>query len=110
VTGLIDFGALAIDSFATDIARLIGSLVGADPAAREQASAAYEQVRPLTATEHSLVRAFDASSVLLSPLNWFAWNYFEHRVFADRSTIITRVDEQLAQLEQLAARGSPWEC
>ena len=48
VTGMIDFGAVDIDTPATDIARLVGSLVGDDAAGWQSGIAAYSDVRPLT--------------------------------------------------------------
>src|SRR5205085_7730253 len=43
VTGLIDFGALRIDTPLTDVARLVGSLVGDDAEARRIALDAYAE-------------------------------------------------------------------
>ena len=46
VTGIIDFGAMDIDTPATDVARLLGSLVGDDEAGWRTASSAYSADSP----------------------------------------------------------------
>ena len=45
VTGLVDFGAMAIESVAADLARLLAEWVGADRSARADALDAYSAVR-----------------------------------------------------------------
>ena len=47
VSGLIDFGAMRVESVAGDVARLMGSLAGDDSAARRTAIEAYKQENPL---------------------------------------------------------------
>jgi homoserine kinase type II len=104
VAGLIDFGALQTDSVATDVARLLGSLVGDDPAGWQAGLAAYGDIRPLTADERRLVAVLDESSVLMSGLSWFEWVFREARQFDSRATIIARVDENLRRLAHLAGK------
>jgi homoserine kinase type II len=104
LSGLIDFGAMRPDSVATDVARLVGSLVGDDATAWQFALEAYERIRPLTLSEALLVTAFDRANVLLSGMSWLDWIYLERRAFADRSAIESRLDENLARLERLVER------
>ncbi|QDU38170.1 Spore coat protein I [Maioricimonas rarisocia] len=70
VTGIIDLSAARWDHVATDLARLLGSLVGDDHLRREQALDWYEERRPLSAEDRQLVVLFDRSAVLLSGLLW----------------------------------------
>ena len=49
LSGLVDFGAMGVDSVAADLARLIGDWFDGDRDLRREALAAYEAVRPLSA-------------------------------------------------------------
>ena len=51
LSGLVDFGAMGVDCVAGDLARLIGEWLDGDPAARGEALAAYERIRPLEPAE-----------------------------------------------------------
>ncbi|HVA48286.1 MAG TPA: aminoglycoside phosphotransferase family protein [Pirellulales bacterium] len=104
VSGLIDFGALRVDSVATDVARLLGSLCGDDSAAWLEALNAYDSVRPLSSGEALLVTAFDRSNVLLSGMSWLEWIYLEGREFENRAAICERLDANLARLEHLVGQ------
>jgi homoserine kinase type II len=102
VTGLVDFGAMGIDCVAGDLARLMGEWLEGDAAARTEALAAYEQIRPLDADEAALIRAFASSSALLIGEHWIRWHYVERRSFDDPSAVARGVARGLAQLERLA--------
>lgn len=105
VSGLIDFGAMRMESPAGDVARLLGSLVGDDVAGWQRGLAAYQTVRPLSPAEREQVAAFDRSSVLLSGLNWIEWIYCDRRRFADLDTIRKRLKRLVQRLEHLAQEG-----
>lgn len=107
VSGLIDFGAMRPDNVATDVARLLGSLVGDDAAGWRAGLAAYEAVRPLSANEALLVTAFDRASVLLSGIHWLRWSFVEERRFDDPEAVLGRVDQILGRLEHLASHLGP---
>jgi Ser/Thr protein kinase RdoA (MazF antagonist) len=98
VTGLIDFGALRIDTPLADVARLLGSLAGDDPASREHALAAYREVRPLSDGDRRLVELLDETNVVLSGLNWLGWLYVERRDMGPLPPIVRRLDEILVRL------------
>jgi len=99
VTGLLDFGALACDTVACDVGRLLGSLAHDDRKQWGIGLAAYQQLRPLGEAERQLVAVFDRSTVLLGGLNWLEWIYVERRQFADPTAVIQRIDEILSRLE-----------
>ena len=101
VVGLVDFGALRVESVVGDIARLLGSLVGDDVQAWQVGLEAYESVSPLSSTERRLLRAFDRSSVLLSGMNWLRWICFEGRRFDDSQAVLLRLDDILQRLSKL---------
>jgi len=92
VTGLIDFGSLRPENVAADVARLLGSMAEDSQRQWREGLAAYESVRPLAETEATLVRAFDASGVLLGGMNWLTWIYALQRTFTDSSAVEQRLD------------------
>jgi homoserine kinase type II len=98
VTGLIDFGAVEIDTPATDVARLLGSLAGDDATGWQTGITAYSAVRPLSQQEGLAVRALDASGTILGGCNWIRWIYIDRRQFDDRAKILERFRRILARL------------
>jgi homoserine kinase type II len=100
VSGIVDFGALRIETVAGDVARLLGSLVEQDANGWHRGIAAYEALRALSLDERRLMAALDASGRLLSPANWFRWIFIEHRQFDNMATVVGRVEKQLAALAQ----------
>jgi Ser/Thr protein kinase RdoA (MazF antagonist) len=104
VTGMIDPHAARSDSVATDLARLLGSLVGDDRVAWEAGLNAYQQVRPLALEELALVELFDQSAVLLSGLTWLDWVCLQGRAFDDRVKVAARLRTIVERLEVLASK------
>ncbi len=102
VTGLIDFGAMQPENVAADVARLLGSLAGDDGTMWTAGIEAYQSMRPLSGEEKDLVRAFDASTVLLSGLNWLDWIYLQGRRFEEREAVLARVADIVLRLGCLA--------
>jgi homoserine kinase type II len=100
VTGIVDFGAMDVDSVAGDVARLLGSMAGGAEA-WQIGLAAYESIRPLGDDERSLVGAYDRSGVLLSALNWLRWLLVEGRTFPDESAVHGRLEELTERLTEL---------
>jgi Ser/Thr protein kinase RdoA (MazF antagonist) len=101
VTGLIDFGAMQIESIAADVARLLGSLARDDASLWRAGLAAYESIRPMHQAEKALVTAFDRSGILLGALNWVEWLYRERREFHAPDAVARRLDEVLTRLDDL---------
>jgi Ser/Thr protein kinase RdoA (MazF antagonist) len=90
VTGVIDFGAVDFDTPATDIARLLGSLVADDADGWQTGLQAYCSVRSLSPDESLAVRAFDSSGTILAGCNWIRWIYIDGRRFPDADQIVNR--------------------
>lgn len=105
VTGLIDFGAVGIDSPAGDVARLLGSMAGDDPVAWRTGLTAYVAVRPLAPDELRAVVALDASGTVLAGCNWIEWLYVARRQFDDRTQVVARFGRLLARLQRLVERS-----
>jgi homoserine kinase type II len=113
VTAIIDLHAAAIDTPATDLARLVGSWTA--PAGRERMSlvdrwpeaiAAYDRVRPLPHAEADLIPFLHATGVVCGLDNWFRWTLDEHREFPDGRSMLGRIDRLLAELP--AALTTAW--
>ncbi len=102
VTGIIDFGAMNVDSVSGDVARLLGSLARNDVNQWAAGIEAYSRRRPLSQDEQLLIQAIDRSNVLLSGLNWLRWNYLEHREFEHTEKVLAHVDEAIFRLGHLA--------
>jgi Ser/Thr protein kinase RdoA (MazF antagonist) len=101
VTGLIDAHAARADNVATDLARLLGSLVEDDPTGWEAGLAAYEAIRPLNLAERGLVELFDRSAVVLSGLTWLEWKCLEGRMFERPEAVVARLKGIVNRLEAL---------
>jgi len=103
--GFIDFHAADRDTPATDLARLLGSWHATPGTAGatwlqgwRHAIEAYETVRPLTTRELALVPWLHATGVICGLDNWFRWLVMERRVFADISSVQSRISRLVAQL------------
>jgi homoserine kinase type II len=105
VTGLIDFGAMRIDTPLADVARLVGSLAEDDQEARSAALAAYVELVPLTEDDRRLIDLLDESGVVLGALNWLTWLYVERRDMGPLTPIATRLNMLLKRLETRQTRG-----
>lgn len=104
VAGIVDYHAAAVDTPATDVARLIGSwrrMAAVSPdAAWPGAIAAYEAVRPLSPLERSLVPWLDASGTVLALDNWIRWILVEGGSFGQDGLTLARIDALIGRLER----------
>lgn len=100
VTGLIDFGAIAIDSPAVDLARLLGSLAPDDGSLWEEGFAAYRKIAPLEPHDLEHARLLDRSGTLIAALRWMEWLLVERRPFANPEAALERWESLAAKLEQ----------
>jgi homoserine kinase type II len=81
VTGLIDFGAAAVDAVSGDVARLLGSMVNDSQECWLAGIEAYAEVRPLSDHERQSIVGFDEGGALCSAANWVRWLFVEGRAF-----------------------------
>jgi Ser/Thr protein kinase RdoA (MazF antagonist) len=107
LTGLVDFGAMGIETVAADLARLIGEWFSGNDMFRTTALTAYEQVRPLDPSEAALVAPFEAAADLLIAGHWLRWHFLEHRRFDDPGAVARGIARGLDRLERLVERRKP---
>jgi homoserine kinase type II len=99
LTGLVDYGAVKSDHVSVDLARMLGSLVGDDPAGWAVGVQAYRRVRPLTAEEEGLAQVLDSTGTLLGIANWLRWLYHDGRDMEDLSAVRSHLERLLCRLE-----------
>ncbi len=107
VTGLVDFGALRIDTPAVDVTRLLDSLVGGNLQKWQFGVDAYQTVRPLVTLEQQAISALVPVGTILAGCNWIRWIYVEHRTFEPQQAVLGRFERLLVRISQLATGGSP---
>lgn len=103
VSGIVDFHGAAIDTPATDIARLLGDWATSAGGAEwgdcwGSALDAYEGVRPLHASQRALVPWLAATAVVFGLDRWFRWILDEQRSFPANALVAARIDRLLHQL------------
>ncbi len=98
ISGVIDWAATGTDSVATDLTRLLGSLLGNNLEAWTDAVKAYSDVRPLSNAERETLQAFDLSNLLLSAIRCCERCYtMTEREKA--AAMLRRLEEYLDRLE-----------
>jgi len=103
VTGLIDLTAAASDHVALDVTRLVRSWYGADNGSIQMAINEFQRLRTFNANERRLLQAFDASTVLLSPVTWLRRRVESGEAAACSDDVIAR----LTELTDVAERFGP---
>ena len=96
VSGVIDYAAAKYDHVATDLARLLGSMIPDDSARIEVAIRAYTAIRPLPNPE--LVAILDRSGVVASVANWLRRLYVAEEMVADRGAVAKRLDGMVRRM------------
>lgn len=108
LTGIVDFGAMDLDTVVGDLARLIGDWLGADREGllRARAISIYEEICPLGYDEKEILGFFERSTALLAPGHWVRWHFVEGRRFEDPLAVERGLKRGLERLEQTVARES----
>jgi homoserine kinase type II len=104
VTGLVDQGAMDIDSPAADLARLLQDWDLHDPGSRAAALDAYESVRPLDLETVRLIAVYESTAALLTPAHWIRWHFLERRRFDDRSAPLRALRQALDRFRGVFSR------
>jgi homoserine kinase type II len=106
LTGLVDFGAMGIESVAADLARLMAEWLEDLPDERRAGMEAYSAIRPLAVGELGLIPVFERSSALLGGGRWASWHFTEGRPFHDPEAVPRGLEKGLQRLIRLTGRSS----
>lgn len=99
LAGLIDFGAMGVDTVASDLARLRADRPAPFRPDPGMALAAYRSARPLGDDEAGLIAVFEAANALLGAGRWVRWRFLEGRSFADPGAVEAGLRRGLDRLD-----------
>lgn len=91
VTGLIDFGAMRIDTIACDLARLFGGFFRDDAAKFNQAIETYSRYRNVYPFEREIVLPLNHAAVILGIANWASWIVVDNLQFDATQSVERRI-------------------
>ena len=100
VTGLVDYGGIKIDHVSVDIARMLGSMVGADREQWQTGLSAYRTICNFSADEETLSLALDRTGVIIGVVNWLLWICRDRRQFDDWNGVAQRLSALVKRLER----------
>lgn len=99
LTGVVDFGAMRLDSVMLDLSRLMTTLVPASEELRAVGLKAYREVRELTNEEADLLPALVEGAALHNGLQWVIWLLQEGKVFEDWGAVSRRLQQVVESLQ-----------
>lgn len=105
LTGLVDYGAMGIETVAADLARLTGEWLEGDLLLQARAISVYQMIRPLDASERALVSAFEVAADLLIGAHWLRWRWLEPRRFEDPAAVSKGLDRGIRRLARRSDRA-----
>ena len=103
VSGIVDFGAVNFDTPLTDIARLVGSLVGDEIDKRTMAFEAYREKREFSHQDEELVELLDHAGILIAGKNWLDWIWLKQLRFENFELVVRRLRGIITRLETITA-------
>jgi len=110
--GLIDFGAMQIDSVACDLARLFSSLeiFDADEVQKLYESYCKDRYPGLASTrqleiERELLNQFLLAIPVVSIVNWLKWIYVDDREFESSEDVHRRLQKLMGKFEKVATQS-----
>jgi Ser/Thr protein kinase RdoA (MazF antagonist) len=99
VSGIVDFGAMKLESPCLDIARLFGSYADYSSEAIRRGISYYSEFRELNDLELGLIELYDRGYVLLAGIQWLIWVELEQRVFVDNEAVRQRLQRLVRRCE-----------
>jgi Ser/Thr protein kinase RdoA (MazF antagonist) len=99
VSGIVDFGAMKVESPCLDIARLFGSYADYSSEALRRGISYYGEFRELNDLDCSLIELYDRAYVILAGVQWLIWIELEQRVFVDNETVRQRLHRLVRRCE-----------
>lgn len=100
VSGVIDFGAMKMDSPCLDLARLLGSYAGFDATVIAEGIKYYCAVRDLDEKQIALVELFDRAHVVLAGVQWLIWLGPEQRIFKQMPQVNQHLQNLARRIDQ----------
>ncbi|MDY3554976.1 phosphotransferase [Gemmata sp. JC717] len=101
VTGIIDYGAMAIDTPAGDLARLLGDFAEADPALFEEGLSAYRRASGPLDVPDEFVRLLATTGTLCSLLGWLFRLFVRAEPVANPVTLAHRLTHLISRVSHL---------
>lgn len=98
LSGLVDFGAVRVDTVAADLSRLLSSLFPSNSNQWEASLALYEKERSLTDAERNQIPILAESGTLLSGTHWLRVRYVD-RAEIDMTRVCDRLETIAGRLE-----------
>jgi Ser/Thr protein kinase RdoA (MazF antagonist) len=104
VTGIIDFGAAAVDHPAVDLARLLTDLTGSDPSLFTAGLNAYRTARSAFDATDDFVELLAETGTVCSVLGWLVRLVARREPLSDAGAIAVRLALLVGRAESLALR------
>jgi Ser/Thr protein kinase RdoA (MazF antagonist) len=100
LTGVVDYASMRMDVPATDIARLVGSLVKDDEEGWRTALAAYREGRSLSEEDGQLAWLLDRTGTIMALATWLRrWTHLESSV-EDEPLVSRRLEGLIQRVER----------
>ncbi len=107
-TGLVDYGAIGVDSVAADLARLLGEWLAPDDPLRLDALDAYRSGVHLEDADYALIEPFEIAGDLLQAGDWAKMRFLERRTFADADSVKQGLERGIARLLRRIKTNPEW--
>jgi Ser/Thr protein kinase RdoA (MazF antagonist) len=99
VSGIVDFGAMKLESPCLDIARLFGSYADYSSEALRRGISYYCEFRELNDLDLGLIELYDRGYVILAGIQWLIWIELEQRIFLDNESVRQRLHRLVRRCE-----------
>jgi len=101
VSGIIDYGAAAVDHAAGDLARLLDDYADTDEALFDTGLEAYRATRPAFDASDDFVRLLARSGAVCSVLGWLVRLVVRREPVSDAGAIFARLSQLLSRTERI---------
>ncbi|WP_165065773.1 phosphotransferase enzyme family protein [Paludisphaera rhizosphaerae] len=104
LVGLVDFGAMDVETIAADLARLMGEWLPRPEGdeLRDAGLSAYRRLRVLEPGELEAAAAFERLADVLIGERWVRWRFLERRAFEDQQAVADGLERGLIRLRRAA--------
>lgn len=107
LVGLVDFGAMDVETVGADLARLLGEWLPRPDGdlLREDGLAAYRRLRMLDTAELEAAAALEKLADVLIGERWVRWRFLDRRAFDDQRAVVEGLERGLARLRRATSTG-----